>query len=290
MFLNPFLQHRVQQSGGRCYVDEIAGHPTHLIEGGKGDAVLLWIPAFGDPASNFIAPMLALSTKLLGRATIVAADPPGFGNSPAKGGVPGFREACIWAGHLIERLARGGRRIVVSGNSSGAALAIGGAVRRPASVVGAILVCWPDWRFGRMPRSDELCPTDLASLRRLLERSWHAPPQIPAAMARILIHRLSHPDYRKHVDSFDAHEGSAQLQHYEGPLAFIGGRSDGLVPPRVLEASAEARPDSILRWIDACGHYPHRERCKQLVDLLAELTQGFLDPFSSNSSEGSAYA
>ncbi len=163
MFLNPFLQHRVQQSGGRCYVDEIAGHPTHLIEGGKGDAVLLWIPAFGDPASNFIAPMLALSTKLLGRATIVAADPPGFGNSPAKGGVPGFREACIWAGHLIERLARGGRRIVVSGNSSGAALAIGGAVRRPASVVGAILVCWPDWRFGRMPRSDELCPTDLAS-------------------------------------------------------------------------------------------------------------------------------
>jgi len=45
MFLNQFLQRRVEQSGGRCHVEEILGHPTHLIQAGKGEDVLLWIPA-----------------------------------------------------------------------------------------------------------------------------------------------------------------------------------------------------------------------------------------------------
>jgi pimeloyl-ACP methyl ester carboxylesterase len=276
MFVNQFLQHRIEQSGGRCYVEEIAGYATRLIQVGKGDGIVLWIPAFADPASSFLASMLALGTRLQDEATIVAADTPGFGDSASNEDVPCFREACVWAAELTERLGQGGRPLVVCGNSSGGALALGGAVAGKALVAGAVLVCWADWRFGKIPRSGELCPKDLDALRALLERGWHDPPRISAPMGQALVDRLSLATYREHVDSFDPLEGSAQLRSFDGPLAFIGGRSDGLVPPDVVRASAEARPGSILRWIDDCGHYPHRERRDELVELLAQLTREFL--------------
>jgi pimeloyl-ACP methyl ester carboxylesterase len=75
------------------------------------------------------------------------------------------------------------------------------------------------------------------------------------------------------VESFDPAEASELLQAYSGRLAFVGGRSDELVTPDVMEASARAFPDSELRWIDECGHYPHREKRGDLVDVLAELTR-----------------
>jgi pimeloyl-ACP methyl ester carboxylesterase len=97
-------------------------------------------------------------------------------------------------------------------------------------------------------------------------------------IAARLVERLGAPSYREHIDSFDAEVASSRLDGYRGPLAFIAGRSDGLVTPDVVDASARAHPGSEIRWIDACGHYPHREQPAQLVAHMAELTEAFLAP------------
>ena len=84
------------------------------------------------------------------------------------------------------------------------------------------------------------------------------------------------PAYRRHVESFDPTEASALLGAYAGPLAFVAGRNDRLVTPEMVQATARAFPRSEIRWIEQCGHYPHREKRDELVEVLTELWGHFL--------------
>lgn len=259
----------------------VGRYATHLMTAGHGEASFVWFPALGESAVSFGPALVALAGKLAGRCNVVAVDPPGYGGSalPEGEALPTFRDLEPWTGEVLTQIAGNGRRLVVAGNSSGGAIALGGVNRDSEAVVaGLVFVSWPDWRYGQPPSASELCPADVPALRELLTRSWHAPPPIPDAIAQVLVTRLSDPAYQAHVASFDAKEYVAELDRYHGRLAFIGGTSDRLVPPAVMKASAAARaPRSVLRLMADCGHYPHHEARERFVDQLAELTLRFLD-------------
>ncbi|HEY5951583.1 MAG TPA: alpha/beta hydrolase [Kofleriaceae bacterium] len=258
----------------------ISNYATHLMTAGHGAASFVWFPALGESAVSFGPALVALAGKLAGNCNVVAVDPPGYGGSQLRDGKPWptFGELAPWTGEVLTQIAGTGRRLVVAGNSSGGAIALGGVNRASDSVIaGLVFVSWPDWRYGQPPTASELCPVDVPALRQLLARSWHTPPPIPDSIAQLIIARLSSRAYYAHVASFDAREYVAELDRYRGPLAFVGGTSDRLVSPAVMEASAAAHAHrSVLRWMPDCGHYPHHEARDRFVDELAALTLKFL--------------
>lgn len=254
---------------------------TYTLEAGDEDAAIVWFPAAGDTADSFAPALVRLRAELAGVARVLAVDPPGWGSSPPRddGGIPGFAESNAWAARLLDGAGERGP-VVVAGNSSGGALAIGGAVRSSAVIAGAILVSWPDWRFGDAPTSAVLCPKDAASFDALMRRSWHAPPAMPPFAVDRALDALSRPEFTQYVDSFDVAAWSADLDRYRGPLAYVAGTSDRLVPAAVIDASSRARAGCEARFIADCGHYPHREKTDELVAALSDLAKRFFSSVS----------
>lgn len=241
---------------------------------GAGEAALVWFPAVGDVASSFGRTALGLANRMHGRLRVVAFDPPGYG-SRSRDPIPSFSYLYDWAAALMDALGRSGAPLVLSGNSSGADLALAAAVRSNARIAGCLFVCWPDWRLGRAPTGADLCPSDAYQLDVLLSRSWHCPPALGEEQREHLAARLSDERYRRHVDSFDPVEHGQMLDQLGVPLEFVGGRSDGLVPEALLtESAAEHRCPVGL--IERAGHYPQIERPRELADRIAASTQRWL--------------
>lgn len=241
---------------------------------GQGEAALVWFPAVGDVASSFGRSALKLANRSGWSLRILAFDPPGYGPA-SRDPLPSFAFLYDWAAGLADELGRNGTPLILAGNSSGADLALAAAVRSNARVVGCVFVCWPDWRLGRAPTSRDLCPRDVPELDRLLRRSWHRPPALADEQKRALLARLATARYRDHVASFAVEEHGHMLDQLGVPLHFVGGRSDRLVPPALLEESADAHRCP-LALIDGAGHYPQLEQAAELADLLAASARRWL--------------
>lgn len=265
MSLDELSCRALERQGAQRYVRDVAGLATHWLQAGAGDAALVWLPALGDAASAFGRVMMALAERVNGVARVIAVDPPGYGSSPPlpQHGLPDFETLYAWARKLTEVIEG---ELILSGNSSGAAMAI--AASSSPRTAGSILVAWPDWRHGTQPGTDVLCPADAEGFERLLRLSWHRPPRHPQRVVREVTRRFGSPEYRAHVGSFDAGRYCAELDRRRGRLAFVGGCSDGLVTPSMLETSAAAHPGASLDMIEASGHYPHKEQPDVLVRIL----------------------
>jgi hypothetical protein len=77
-------------------------------------------------------------------------------------------------------------------------------------------------------------------------------------------------DYRDHVRSFSPEAFGKALDRYSGPLALVAGMSDGIITPVMVQALATHRPQARLRWMQECGHYPHREQPRELTEILMQ--------------------
>lgn len=245
----------------------------HVLEAGEGAAAIVFFPAVGDSAHSYAATLVALADALPGRITATAVDPPGYGRAilPA-GEIPMFSELMRWAGEFAS--ARAGPTIFV-GNSSGGAMATAAAIANVEATRALALCGWPDWRVATIPM-DALLPGDIRALQALLERSFHTPPSMRPDMADMLLMRYTSAQFQAHVCSLPADEVTANYDEYSGPLLFVGGSADGLVPPRALRASAARRPAAECHIVPACGHFPHRERTDDLVEVLARFAEAHL--------------
>ncbi len=234
---------------------------------GAGEAALVWFPAVGDTASSFGRTALRLANRMRGHLRVLAFDPPGYAPG-SRGPIPSFSFLYDWAAALMDSLGRADAPLLLSGNSSGADLALAAAVRSNARVAGCLFVSWPDWRLGHAPTSVDLCPRDTEQLEMLLGRSWHRPPALAHDQRHRLVARFTDERYRRHVDSFDPVEHGQMLDQLGVPLEFVGGQSDQLVPSALLIESAEAHrcPVSV---IEDAGHYPQVERPRELADVIA---------------------
>ncbi len=254
---------------------EVAGYPTHLLEGGAGSDALVWFPALLDSAAGFGRVMRLLLRRLAGNVRLIAVDPPGYGAAalqPGRG-LPSFAEWTAWCAGLaalLERRCPG--RMVFAGNSSGGVAATAAAVSS-ARCAGLALVCWCDWQGVPAPDAGVLCPRDAGAARRLLARSWHCPPQLPESALAALVREAAAPAFVAHVESFDAGAYRSLLRGFSGGLRLIGGDSDGLVPAAELYRTAAAHGDASVHVLARCGHYPHRERPMELAGLLAALIE-----------------
>lgn len=230
-------------------------------------------PALGDSASTYVDVLPALHDALGGAVRIIAVDPPGYGRSIRPGGaIPSFSTLFAWAGRLCADV----NAVIAVGNSSGGAMATAAAVSLHDRVRGLALIAWPDWRVATLPVA-RLVPTDIDEMTRLLAHSWHEPPQIASQMAEIVLQRYQNPAFRVHVHSLDPEEVQRLYERYRGPLLFVGGESDRLVPVDALERSASRRSDARLHVIPACGHFPHKERPLALVDVLVDFVHSLDD-------------
>jgi pimeloyl-ACP methyl ester carboxylesterase len=93
------------------------------------------------------------------------------------------------------------------------------------------------------------------------------------AAARSLLERFGEAGYKRDVSSFDRHDFTERLERFRGPVAFVGGMRDGLIPPALIEASANSREGARSHLLEACGHYPHREQPAQFISVLDELVR-----------------
>ena len=238
----------------------------HVLEAGIGPGRIVCFPAVGDSASSYHRVLPALVEALDGRVRATAVDPPGYGRSVQKSGhIPDFARLMDWAGQMCADEAG---PLLFVGNSSGGAMATAAALAAGERTAGLVLVCWPDWRVGRLP-IDTLLPTDIAALEALLASAWHQPPEVPEGMAAMLLQRYASDAFRAHVRSLEPDLVLARYDAYTGPLDFIGGASDDLVPVEILRASVDRRPQARLRVLEACGHFPHRERPEAWVEAVA---------------------
>ena len=59
-----------------------------------------------------------------------------------------------------------------------------------------------------------------------------------------------------------------ELPNFTIPVNLIWGKQDIVTPPEVAEDFHRLMPNSVLNWIDKCGHAPMMEHPKQFNEIL----------------------
>jgi pimeloyl-ACP methyl ester carboxylesterase len=274
---NEFARKALERRGARGRLLDVAGHRTHVVEAGDGPVTVLWFPALGDDAVAFGAVLVSLAERLAGVGRVMAVDPPGYGSStlPPDALMPTFGELSSWTEDLVQQTTG---PLISMGNSSGGVLATVAAEAAGERAAGLILTAWADWKGADPPGHEEICPIDKDAVERLLRRSWHNPPALKPRLIAAHINRFSAPGFLRHAASFDRADFVKRFERYPGRVAFVGGLSDGLVPPPAIEASVAGRPGAEVRWIERSGHYPHKEQPVQLTQALEDLVRWCISP------------
>lgn len=240
---------------------------TRLIGAGEGRGSILFFPAIGDSAINYVPTLEEMARRGF---RSMAVDPPGYGMQEGEA-PPTFDDLMgQWCEELCKTID--GPKILI-GNSVGAAVATGG-VRAP-DVCGLALVGWPVF-VEALPTPTQLMPRTAAELDRLLRNSWFKPPPLGPSALRLLLARMDNKVQRAHANSLDPVTWLECLFDYEGPLLFVAGKNDGLVPLEAMYESSAEIPRSEIVVIDECGHYPHREQVGRFCDTIVQFAESSL--------------
>jgi pimeloyl-ACP methyl ester carboxylesterase len=256
------------------------GLALHWIGGGRGPAVL-FLHGLGGFAESWRPTMDALS----GRHTVLALDLPGFGRSAKPRGRYdlGFFAAAVHG--FLDAL--GVPQATLVGHSLGGAVAATCALARPSRVdrlalIGALvpgfyrlsvpyrLAAWPGL-------GDVLALGRSAALyKAALSRCFYAPSRAPVdflvehawAERTCLAARLAFLRTLRHCrDDLVARAPAYRraLATLDLPVLFVHGRHDRVIPAAACRAAAATFPRAEVRWLDACGHFPHLE-CPAIVN------------------------
>lgn len=246
---------------------DLPGGPTRLISSGLGDRCIVFFPAVADSALNYVSVLRRLASAGF-RA--YAVDPPGYGTM-AHLPLPSFDILMSdWARMLCNAID--GPKLLV-GNSSGGVMATAGL--EAEDVLGLVLVGWPVF-VEYLPQPRQLMPKSEEEFDTLMARSWYQAPTLGPSARRVLLAQMSEPAIHDHATSLDPVVFLEKLFAYSGPLSFIAGRDDLIVPVNAMQESVKALPRSRFLVIDECGHYPHREQtqvfCNYLIEFVNEIT------------------
>ena len=269
---------------------EVDGLALNYLVEGRGPAVVL-VHGLG----GFAASWRHNIPSLAARATVYAIDLPGFGLSgkPPASYSLGFFARAVHA--FLDAIGVGQASLV--GHSLGAAVAVTYALTRPARVERLAVVsgCVPGfgWRPGWRARlmttpglGEALALCGCAPLyRSAIAKCFHEPAADEveflvgcdytartgaAARAAWLatVRSLTddfvqrRADYRRAIATLDL------------PVLFVHGRQDPAIPATHCAEAADGFPRASVRWVDACGHFPHIERAAVVNGWLAEFLVG----------------
>ena len=263
---------------------------NYLVEGRGGPAVVL-VHGLGGFAASWRHNMASLAA----RATVYAIDLPGFGRS---GKPPADYSLAYFARALHAFLdAVGVSHASLVGHSLGAAVAVTYALTRPTRVERLALVagCVPGfgWRPGWRARlvatpgvGEAIALCGCAPLyRSAIAKCFHEPKADEVeflvgweygtrtdALARaawLATVRSLHTDfvqrradYRRAIATLDV------------PVLLVHGRQDPAIPAAHCAELGDGFPRASVRWLDACGHFPHIEHAAVVNGWLADFLVG----------------
>jgi pimeloyl-ACP methyl ester carboxylesterase len=269
---------------------EVDGLALNYLVEGRGPAVVL-LHGLGGFAESWRHNISSLAA----RAAVYAVDLPGFGQS---GKPRGGYSLAYFARALHAFLdAVGLTQVSLVGHSLGAAVAVTYALTRPARIERLALLsgCVPGfgWRPGWRARlvatpglGEALALCGCAPLyRAAIAKCFHTPAAdevaylvgwqyatrtSAAARAAWLatVRSLSadfverRADYRRAIATLDL------------PVLLVHGRQDPAVPAAHCAQAAEGFPRATVRWLDACGHFPHIEHAQVVNGWLADFLVG----------------
>ena len=269
---------------------EVDGLALNYLVEGRGPAVVL-VHGLGGFAESWRHNIPSLAA----RATVYAVDLPGFGRS---GKPPAHYSLAFFARALHAFLdGVGVTHVSLVGHSLGAAVAVAYALTRPARVERLALLsgCAPGfgWRPGWRARlmatpviGEVLGLCGCAPLyRAAIAKCFHAavPDEVAflvdweyairtgaAARAAWLatVRSLSadfverRADYRRAIATLDL------------PVLLVHGRQDPAIPAAHCAEVAEGFARATVRWLDACGHFPHIEHAQVVNGWLADFLVG----------------
>jgi pimeloyl-ACP methyl ester carboxylesterase len=247
----------------------LSGRKVHFWKGGTGQALLLIHSAWGDAEMSWGSVWDRLSDAF----TVIAPDLPGFGQSSPID-QPALSAMAQSLKEFVEALDLS--RVIVVGNSFGAAVAVQFACDFPERTAQVVLV-----NGGYMPvlpgvlRRLIAWPPVNRAFRRLmfyfsfstqaLKKSFVDPSKLrPDFFARI---KRNAPIYAPVV--FDA------FMNIPGPLPvpkiptfLVWGKQDGLTPIKQAKALQKRFPGTMLISIDSAGHMPQVERPREFVTAI----------------------
>lgn len=269
---------------------EVDGLSLHYLVEGRGPAVVLLhgLGGFAGSWRHNIAPLAS-------RATVYALDLPGFGRSAkprARYGLTFFARALHG---FLDGLGVAQASLV--GHSLGGAVAVTYALTHPARVerlalLGAVVpgFAWRvSWRhrlvcaygFGELVALCGCAPAyraaiaacfhvpDPAEVDFLVGCDYGARTCVAARAAWLgttrslrteLVDRRA--DYRRAIATLDL------------PVLLVHGRQDRAVAPAHCAEAADGFPRGRVRWLDACGHFPHIEHAPVVNGWLEEFLVG----------------
>jgi pimeloyl-ACP methyl ester carboxylesterase len=269
---------------------EVDGLALHYLVEGRGPAVVL-VHGLG----GFAASWRHNIPSLAARATVYAVDLPGFGRS----GKPSAAYSIAYFARALHAFldAVGVTQVSIVGHSLGAAVAVTYALTRPARVERLALLSgcvpgfnWqPGWRARLMATpglGNALARCGCAPLyRAAIARCFHAPPADEVAflvgweyatrttaparrawlrtvrsLANDFVERRA--DYRRAIATLDV------------PVLLVHGRQDPAIPAAHCAEAAEGFARGRVRWLDACGHFPHIEHAQVVNGWLADFLVG----------------
>ncbi len=269
---------------------EVDGLSLHYVVAGRGPAVVL-LHGLGGFAESWRGTI----DRLASRATVFALDLPGFGRS-AK---PRTTYSLTYFARAVHGFldAMGIAQASLVGHSLGAAVGVTYALTHPARVERVALVAGlvpgftfrTSWRHRLilLPVIGEtlsLCGRP-SIIKAALARCFHKPRKsdvdflvdhdyavraTPAARAAWLAaarHMRTdfvtrRGDYRRAIGTLDL------------PVLLVHGRQDPAVPAHHASEVATGLPRVTVRWVDACGHFPHLEHARTVNGWLEEFLVG----------------
>ena len=269
---------------------EVDGLSLHYLVEGRGPAVVLLHGLGGFAASwrHNIGPLAA-------RATVYSLDLPGFGRSGKPRAHYGLAYFARALHGFLEGLGVSQASLV--GHSLGGAIAVTYALTHPTRVerlalLGSVV---PGFSWQVTWRHRLVCTYGLGELitlcgcapmyRAAIAACFHAPD--PAEVDFLVRHdygvRTAAParaawlsttralreelveraqDYRRAIGTLDV------------PVLLVHGRQDRAVSPVHCAEAAEGFPRGRVRWLDACGHFPHIEHPAVVNGWLEEFLVG----------------
>jgi pimeloyl-ACP methyl ester carboxylesterase len=269
---------------------EVDGLSLHYVVVGRGPAIVL-LHGLGGFAESWRHTIDTLAA----RATVFAVDLPGFGRSAKPRAVYRLEYFARALHGFLD--AMGIAQASLVGHSLGGAVAVTYALTHPARVERVALVAalvpgfgfrmsW-GYRLVALPVVGEvlaLCgraPIYKAAIARcfhaprasevdfLIEHDYPVRTCAEARAAWLSTARHIRADFVNHRADYRRAIATLDL-----PVLFVHGRQDPAVAPEHATEAAAGFPRAGLRWVDACGHFPHLEHAQAVNGWLAEFLIG----------------